>query len=499
MASVKQDFYSLKEPSYLKMTSGRPIGDKTNSLTVGPRGPTLLQDVAFLDEIAHFDRERIPERVVHAKGNGAFGYFELTNPDGISKYCSASLFEGPLGHRVPIVARFSTVGGEKGSADTVRDPRGFAVKFYTSEGNLDIVGNNTPIFFIRDPMQFPSLVHSQKRNPQTNLKDPNAFWDFASLRQETIHQVLFLFSDRGIPDGYRHMHGFGSHTFKVVNSSGEAFYVKFHFKTNQGIKNLSPERALELAAVDPDYAGRDLFESIKRGDFPSWRFCFQVMSVEESERLAFNPFDITKTWPHRDYPLIDIGSIVLDKNPNNFFAEIEQLAFCPANMVPGIEPSPDKLLQGRLFSYSDAHRYRLGVNFNDIPVNRPKCPFMNPTFRDGAYCFTDNYGNLPNYYPNSMLTKINQDPKAMEHRQPLQGEVYRHDSSADDNFSQAAIFWNNVLGTDERQRLVNNLAGHLKDAERYIQERMVENCSKVSAELSTMIQARLKELSSGAR
>lgn len=341
-------------------------------------------------------------------------------------------------------------------------------------------------------MQFPSLIHSQKRNPQTNLKDPDAFWDFLSLRPESVHQVLFLFSDRGIPDGYRHMHGFGSHTFKVVNSSDEAHYVKFHFKTNQGIKNLEPERALELAARDPDYSGRDLFEAIRQKDFPSWRFCFQVMSAKEAEKVQFNPYDITKTWSHSEYPLIEIGRIVLDKNPNNFFAEIEQLAFCPANMVPGIEPSPDKLLQGRLFSYSDAHRYRLGVNFNDIPVNRPKCPIMNPTFRDGAYCFTDNYGNLPNYYPNSQFTKINQDPKAMEHRQLLQGEVYRHDSSEDDNFSQAAIFWNNVLSPEERRRLVENLSEHLKNAKAFIQERMVDNLSKVSPELARLIQARLR-------
>lgn len=475
------------------MTSGRPVGDKTNSLTVGPRGPTLLQDIAYLDEIAHFDRERIPERVVHAKGNGAFGYFELTNPDDIGRYCSAALFNAPVGTQTPIAARFSTVGGEKGSADTVRDPRGFAIKFYTSEGNLDIVGNNTPIFFIRDPMQFPSLVHSQKRNPQTNLKDPDAFWDFFSLRPESIHQVCILFSDRGIPDGYRHMHGFGSHTFKVVNKADEPFYVKFHFKSNQGIKNMDPQRAEELAGTDPDYAGRDLFEAIRKKDYPSWRFCFQVMSIEESEKLSFNPFDITKTWSHSQYPLIEIGRIVLDKNPSNFFAEIEQMAFCPANLVPGIEPSPDKLLQGRLFSYSDAQRYRLGVNFNDIPVNRPKCPIMNPTYRDGAHCYTDNYGNLPNYYPNSQLTKINQDPKAMEHKEMLRGEVYRHDSSDDDNFSQVSVFWNQTLTKEERERLVRNMSNHLKRAKVFIQERMVDICNKVSPDFGRMLSANLKE------
>lgn len=477
------------------MSSGRPVGDKTNSLTVGPRGPTLLQDVAFIDEMAHFDRERIPERVVHAKGNGAFGYFELTNKSQISKYCSATLFNGTVGSRVPIAVRFSTVGGEKGSSDTVRDPRGFAVKFYTSEGNLDIVGNNTPIFFIRDPMQFPSMVHSQKRNPQTNMRDPNSFWDFLTLRTESIHQVCFLFTERGIPDGYRHMHGFGAHTFKVVNAANEASFVKFHFKTNQGIKNLEPSVALDMAGKDPDYSGRDLFEAIKRHEFPSWRFCFQVMSTAQAETLSFNPFDITKTWPHKEFPLHEIGKIVLDKNPTNFFAEVEQLAFCPANLVPGIEPSPDKLLQGRLFAYSDAHRYRLGVNFNMLPVNRPHCPMLNPTFRDGHSCFTDNYGNLPNYYPNSQLTKINQDPKAMEHRQFIQGELFRHDSSDDDNYSQATIFWNQVLNANQRKYLVRNMAAHLIQAKPYIQDRMVSICENVSQEFSRMLAAELKAIS----
>lgn len=475
------------------MSSGRPVGDKTNLLTIGPRGPTLLQDVAYLDEMAHFVRERIPERVVHAKGNAAMGYFELTNKDEISKYCSAALFNDKCGTRLPITVRFSTVGGEKGSADTVRDPRGFAVKFYTSEGNLDIVGNNTPIFFIRDPMQFPSMVHSQKRNPQTNVRDPDSFWDFLSLRPESIHQVCFLFSDRGIPDGYRYMHGFGAHTFKVINARDEASYVKFHFKSKQGIRNLQPTLATELAGKDPDYAGRDLFEAIRNKEFPAWRFCFQVMSEVQADKLNYNPFDITKTWSHKDYPLHEIGTIVLDKNPTNFFTEVEQLAFCPANLVPGIEPSPDKLLQGRLFAYSDAQRYRLGVNFNNLPVNQPHCPFLNPTFRDGKMCFSDNYGNLPNYYPNSLLIKINQDPKAMEHRQFVQGEVYRHDSSDDDNFSQAAVFWNNVLTRPERCALVQNMAGHLRQAKVHIQERMVDICGKVSAEFGKMLSIELKK------
>ncbi|KAG9510428.1 Catalase, partial [Fragariocoptes setiger] len=469
------------------MTSGAPVGDKTNSLTVGPRGPTLLQDVAFIDEIAHFDRERIPERVVHAKGGGAFGFFEVTETS-FTKYCKATLF-AKKGLKTPIAMRFSTVGGESGSADTVRDPRGFAIKFYTDEGNFDLVGNNTPIFFIRDPMQFPSFVHSQKRNPQTHLKDPDAFWDFISLRPEAVHQVLFLFSDRGIPDGFRHMHGFGSHTFKVVNANNEAYYVKFHMRTNQGIKNMDPHRATELAGQDPDYSIRDLQTAIIQRNYPSWTLEYQVMTFEQADKLPFNPFDVTKTWSHKDFPRHMIGQLVLERNPTNYFAEIEQLAFCPANMVPGIEPSPDKMLQGRLFSYSDTQRYRLGANFNDIPVNRPRCPVMNPTFRDGPYCFTENYGNLPNYYPNSQLTKINIDPNAMEHRQTYQGEVYRHDTADDDNFSQAAEFYNRVLKKDEKARLIHNLVDHLQHAKPFIQERMINNFNKVSPELGQSIAA----------
>lgn len=299
-----------------------------------------------MDEISHFDRERIPERVVHAKGAGAFGYFEVTHPD-IQKYSAAKVFNA-VGKKTPIAVRFSTVGGESGSADTVRDPRGFAVKFYTDDGIWDLVGNNTPIFFIRDPILFPSFIHTQKRNPATHLKDPDMFWDFISLRPETTHQVLFLFSDRGIPDGYRHMNGYGSHTFKLINENGEPTYCKFHYKTDQKIKNIPVDRANDLSANDPDYSIRDLYNAIAKGDFPSWTFYIQVMSYAEAQKASFNPFDLTKVWPHCDYPLIPVGKLVLDRNPNNYFAEVEQIAFSPANLVPGIEPSPDKMLQGNL-------------------------------------------------------------------------------------------------------------------------------------------------------
>lgn len=477
------------------MTSGAPVGDKTNSLTLGPRGPTLLQDVAYLDEIAHFDRERIPERVVHAKGGGAYGDFEVTSLE-ITKYCKAHLFS-LTGVKTPVIARFSTVGGESGSADTVRDPRGFALKFYTKEGNLDIVGNNTPIFFIRDPMQFPSLIHSQKRNPQTHLKDPNAVWDFFSLRPESTHQILFLFSDRGIPDGFRHMHGFGSHTFKTVNAAGDAFYLKFHFRTNQGIKNMDPALAVKLAGEDPDYSLRDLQRAIDEKNYPSWTFYFQVMTMKQANECPFNPFDVTKTWSQKEYPLIEVGRLELNRNPKNYFCEIEQVAFCPANLVPGIEPSPDKLLQGRLFSYSDTQRHRLGANFMDIPVNRPRCPVMMPTYRDGPYCYNDNYGSMPNYYPNSgmnkdTLVKINEDIKGMEHRQYFQGDVYRHDSSDDDNYSQAAIFWNQVLKAEEKARLVANISANLRLTHAWIQQRMLKHFAKVDNDLAARVMDSIK-------
>ncbi|CAG5131275.1 unnamed protein product [Candidula unifasciata] len=333
-----------QKPDTLTTGAGAPVGNKNAILTVGPRGPVLLQDHVFLDEMAHFNRERIPERVVHAKGAGAFGYFEVTHD--ITKYSKAKIFEH-VGKKTPLAIRFSTVAGEKGSADTVRDPRGFAIKYYTEEGNWDLVGNNTPIFFIRDAMLFPSFVHTQKRNPVTNLKDPDMHWDFLALRPESIHQLSFVFSDRGTPDGFRHMNGYGSHTFKLVNKDGKAVYCKFHHKTDQGIKNLPADVAAQLQVTDPDYATRDLFNAIDAGNYPSWTSYIQVMTFEEAEKFRWNPFDLTKIWPHSEFPLIPVGRIVLNRNPRNYHAEVEQLAFSPAHLVPGIEPSPDKMLQGR--------------------------------------------------------------------------------------------------------------------------------------------------------
>jgi len=482
----------LKAPvGSVTTATGAPIGVRDASLTVGERGPLLLQDVNFLDEMAHFDRERIPERVVHAKGAGAFGYFEVTSNE-MKKYSAAKLFES-VGKKTPIAIRFSTVGGESGSADTARDPRGFAIKFYTDDGIWDCVGNNTPIFFIRDPILFPSFIHTQKRNPATHLKDADMFWDFISLRPETTHQVMFLFSDRGTPDGYRHMNGYGSHTFKLVNDKGEAVYCKFHFKTDQKIKNLDVSKADELAGSDPDYSIRDLYNSIAKGNFPSWTAYVQIMTFEQAEKFEFNPFDLTKVWPQDKYPLIQYGKFVLDRNPNNYFAEVEQIAFAPSNLVPGIEPSPDKMLQGRLFAYSDTHRHRLGANHLQLPVN---CPYRVQTKnyqRDGPMNFTDNQAGAPNYFPNSFGGPT-EDERVKKLVPPtrVSGDVHRYTSAtSEDNFAQPAIFYNKVLNAAERQRLIDNIAGHLKNASGFIQERAVRNFAQVSTEFGAKLAEKL--------
>lgn len=452
----------------------------TASVTAGPNGPIVLEDFNFLDHMAHFDRERIPERVVHAKGGGAFGYFQVTNAAFIKNICRAKMFhEGTV---TPLAVRFSTVGGESGSADTARDPRGFAVKFYTEEGNWDLVGNNTPIFFIRDPILFPSFIHTQKRNPVTHLADPDMFWDFISLRPETVHQVSFLFSDRGTPNGYRHMNGYGSHTFKNVNAAGEAVYVKYHFKTDQGISNLSANRAKQLASEDPDYANRDLFRAISKGDFPSWTMYVQVMTLDQAKAAPFNPFDVTKIWPHNQWPLHEVGRIILNRNPVNYFAEVEQLAFAPAHMIPGIEPSPDKMLQGRLFSYPDTHRHRLGPNYQQIPVNSAWNSEANNAGnyqRDGAMTVTSNGKGSPNYFPNSFQGP---SPTASSkwHTYSAAGDVQRYDTGDEDNFSQCSNFFNHTLDEAARQRLTDNIAGHLCNVQNLsIRERAIANFSSV--------------------
>jgi catalase len=458
----------------LTTASGRPVGDNQNSLTVGPRGPVVFEDYQLFEKMAHFNRERIPERVVHAKGSGAFGYFTCNNAD-MPKYTTAKLFSA-AGKRTPMLIRFSTVGGEKGSADTERDPRGFAVKFYTEEGNWDMVGNNTPVFFIRDPLKFSDFIHTQKRDPQTNLKSPTMMWDFWSLSPESLHQVTILFSDRGTPNGYRHMNGYSSHTFSMINARNELFYVKYHFKTKQGIKNFDRHQAVELAGKDPDYAQRDLFQSIERGDFPAWRVCVQIMPEAEAEEFRFNPFDLTKVWPHAEYPLIEVGEMVLDRNPSNYFTEVEQAAFAPANIVPGMGYSPDKMLQARLISYPDAHRYRLGVNYDTLPVNKPQCP-MHHYHRDGVMRADENGGIGPNYEPNS-FGGPQEDPAYRERPRTITGSVDRHNHRAgNDDYTQPGDLFR-LMPTDARQRLIDNIAASLASVPRRIQELQVQHFFK---------------------
>jgi len=454
--------------------AGRPVGDNQNSLTVGPRGPLVFEDFLLFEKMAHFNRERVPERVVHAKGAGAHGYFVCTNPK-MSEYTSARLFSS-VEKRTPLFVRFSTVGGEKGSADTERDPRGFAVKFYTEEGNWDMVGNNTPVFFIRDPLKFGDFIHTQKRDPQTNLKSPTMMWDFWSLSPESLHQVTILFSDRGTPDGYRHMNGYSSHTFSLVNSKNELFYVKWHFKTKQGIKNFTREQADEMRGKDPDHATRDLFDSIQGGEFPKWRVCVQVMAEKEADTYHINPFDLTKVWPQKEYPLVEVGEIVLDRNPENYFAEVEQAAFEPRNIVPGMGYSPDKMLQGRLISYPDAHRYRIGVNYDALPVNKPQCPVRTYN-RDGAMRFDGNYGSAPNYEPNTFNGPA-EDPAYREHPRTISGSVDRHNHRLDsDYYTQPGNLFR-LMSPAERERLIGNIVASMKTVPGNIQQRQLQHFMK---------------------
>ena len=450
---------------------GRRVDDDQNSITVGPRGPVLLKDVHLIEKLAHFNRERIPERVVHAKGAGAGGYFEVTND--VTKYTKAK-FLSEVGKRTEVFARFSTVGGEKGSADAERDPRGFAVKFYTEEGNYDLVGNNTPVFFIRDPLKFPDFIHTQKRNPETNLKDANMFWDFLSLTPESLHQVTILFSDRGTPRSFRNMNGYGSHTFKVYNDDGESFWIKYHFKTDQGIQNFTRQEAEQEKANDPDNATRDLFNSIKNGEFPSWTLQFQVMPVNDAENYRFDVFDVTKVWPHGDYPVLEVGRMVLNRNPSNYFAEVEQSAFSPGNFVPGISASPDKMLQGRLFAYPDAHRYRLGPNYHLLPVNKPKAVKYINYQRDGYMRLDENGGGAPNYYPNS-FGGPEPDIQSTEPFYEVSGKVTRQKyAHPNDDFVQPGALYRKVMTDQDRDNLIGNIVTHLCNAKKEIQIRQTK-------------------------
>ena len=476
-----------EERKRMTTDAGRPVGDNQNSLTVGPRGPVVFEDFLLFEKMAHFNRERIPERVVHAKGSGAYGYFVCTNP-GMTKYTTANLFSA-VGKRTPTFLRFSTVGGEKGSADTERDPRGFALKFYTEQGNWDMVGNNTPVFFIRDPLKFGDFIHTQKRDPETNLKSPTMMWDFWSLSPESLHQVTILFSDRGTPDGYRHMNGYSSHAFSLINGKNELSYVKWHFKTKQGIQNFTREQADEMRGKEPDYAQRDLFEAIQTGKFPKWRVCVQIMPEKDADTYHINPFDLTKVWPHGDYPLVEVGELVLDRNPVNYFAEVEQAAFEPKNVVPGMGYSPDKMLQARLISYPDAHRYRLGVNYDSLPVNKPQCPFHTYN-RDGAMRFDGNSGSAVNYEPNS-FDGPTQDPAFRERPGSISGSVDRHNHRLDsDYYTQPGNLFR-LMKPDARERLIGNIVASMNSVPQRIQELQIQHFHKADPAYGAGVAKRL--------
>ena len=459
--------------SAMTHATGAPVADNLNIQTAGPRGPALLQDIWLLEKLAHFDREVIPERRMHAKGSGAYGHFTVTND--ISRYSKACLF-AELGKKTEVFVRFSTVAGERGAADAERDIRGFAVKFYTEDGNWDVVGNNTPVFFLRDPLRFPDLNHAVKRDPRSNLRSAQNNWDFWTLLPEALHQVTIVMSDRGLPDGYRFMHGFGSHTFSLINARGQRHWVKFHFRSLQGTRCLSDERAEAVIAKDRESAQRDLFDAIAAANFPRWALAIQVMTEAEADACPFNPFDLTKVWPHRDYPLVEVGVLELNRNPRNYFAEVEQAAFSPANVVPGIGFSPDKMLQARLFSYGDAQRYRLGVNFNQIPVNAPKCPFHS-YHRDGAMRVDDNAGGTIGYAPNS-LGEWADSPRAKDPPLPLEDAATHWDHRIDeDYYSQPGALFR-LMTPAQRQVLFKNTARSIQGASRAIKDRHVANCAR---------------------
>ena len=458
-----------------KLTSnvGAPVPDNQNVKTAGKRGPMLLQDTWFLEKLAHFDREVIPERRMHAKGSGAFGTFTVTHD--ITKYTKANIFS-EVGKMTDCFVRFSTVAGERGAADAERDIRGFAMKFYTEEGNWDLVGNNTPVFFLRDPLKFPDLNHAVKRDPRTNMRSAKNNWDFWTNLPEALHQVTITMSERGIPYSYRHMNGYGSHTFSLINDKNERIWVKFHLKTQQGIKCLADREAEAVIAKDRESHQRDLLESIDKGDFPKWDMKIQVMTEDEAKKCSFNPFDLTKVWPHSDYPLMDVGVLELNKNPENYFADVEQAAFNPANIVPGIGFSPDKMLQGRLFSYGDAQRYRLGVNHHLIPVNKSRCPF-HAFHRDGQMRVDGNYGATPGYEPNS-YGEWQEQPDYKEPPLALDGAADNWNHREDDDYYSQPRALFNLMSPEQKNVLFGNTARAMGDAPKEVKIRHINNCLK---------------------
>lgn len=471
----------------LTAENGRPIADNQNIATAGQRGPALMQDPWYMEKLAHFDREVIPERRMHAKGSGAYGTFTVTHD--ITQWTRASIFSR-VGKKTPCFVRFSTVAGERGAADAERDIRGFAMKYYTDEGNWDLVGNNTPVFFLRDPLKFPDLNHAIKRDPRTGMRSVDNNWDFWTLLPEALHQVTITMSPRGIPASFRHMHGFGSHTYSFYDKANRRTWVKFHFRTLQGIKNLTDAEAEAVIAKDRESNQRDLFEAIERGDFPRWKMQVQLMTEEQARHYHINPFDLTKVWYHGDFPLHDVGILELNRNPENFFAEVEQAAFNPLNVVEGIGFSPDKMLQGRLFSYGDAQRYRLGVNHNLIPVNRPRCP-VHSYHRDGQMRTDDNYGRTPAYEPNS-FGEWHDTPSVKEPPLKLYGDAYNYDERAydDDYYTQPGKLWR-LMSDEDRKATCENTARAMGDCKLFIKQRHVRNCYRADSEYGRGVAAAL--------
>lgn len=473
----------------LTTTSGNPIADNQNSLTAGARGGVMMQDYQLIEKLAHQNRERIPERTVHAKGSAAYGVLEITND--ISKFTKAKVLQ--KGEKTKLLLRFSTVAGEAGAADAERDVRGFAIKFYTKEGNWDLVGNNTPVFFLKDPYKFPDFIHTQKRDPRTHLRSNEAAWDFWSLSPETLHQVTILMSDRGIPASYRTMHGFGSHTYSLINKEGERFWVKFHFKSRQGIKNLTNKEAADIVANDRESHQRDLYENIEKGNFPSWDFKIQIMTDEQAKKLPFSPFDLTKTWSHKDFPLIEVGVMTLNENPKNYFNEVEQAAFSPSNIVPGISFSPDKMLQARIFSYPDAQRYRIGTHYAQLKVNQPISEIGTYTvggaMNNGMY----EIENKAYYEPNSFGgPKENKD--FLEPDIALEGVMQRHDHRAEDSdyYSQPKALFD-LMNDCQKSQLFNNIAESMCGVSDFIIERALGHFEKISPAYAAGVKAALKK------
>jgi catalase len=458
----------------LTTAAGAPVVDNQNSMTAGPRGPILLQDVWLLEKLAHFDREVIPERRMHAKGSAAYGSFTVTHD--ISQYTKAKIFS-EIGKKTEMFVRFSTVAGERGGADAERDIRGFSMRYYTEEGNWDLVGNNTPVFFFRDPMQFPDLNHAVKRDPRTNMRSANNNWDFWTSLPEALHQVTIVMSDRGLPSSYRSMHGFGSHTFSMINADNERVWVKFHMHSQQGIENLTDQEAEAVVGKDRESHQRDLYDNIENGNFPKWKMYIQVMTEEQANNMPYNPFDLTKVWYKKDFPLIEVGEWELNRNPENYFAEVEQAAFTPANVVPGISFSPDKMLQGRLFSYGDAQRYRLGVNHHQIPVNQPKCP-VHSFHRDGAMRTDGNMGSTVHYEPNS-YGEWQEQPKYKEPALDIFGSAdqwnFRED---DDNYFEQPGKLFNLMSKEQQQVLFENTGRNMNGVDKHIQLRHIVHCYK---------------------